>query len=48
MKLKYEVFIELNSRLIDYFYKNFKPLKWHSFNLLAIAVQLYNCREWRQ
>jgi hypothetical protein len=43
MKLKYEAFIELNSRLIDYFYKNFKPLKWHGFNLLAIdgtTVQL--------
>ena len=43
MKLKYEAFIELNSQLIGYFYKNFKPLKWHGFNLLAIdgtTVQL--------
>jgi len=43
MKLKYEAFIELNSQLIDYFYKNFKPLKWHGFNLPAIdgtTVQL--------
>ena len=43
MKLKYEAFIELNSQLIDYFYKNFKPLKWHGFNLPAVdgtAAQL--------
>ncbi len=36
MKLKYEAFIELNSQLLDYFYQNFKPVKWHGFNLLAI------------
>ena len=36
MKLKYEAFIELNMRLISYFYENFKPKQWHGFNLLAI------------
>ncbi|MCK5097743.1 MAG: transposase, partial [Desulfobacteraceae bacterium] len=43
MKLKYEAFIELNVQMVDYFYENFKPLKWHGFNLLAIdgtTVQL--------
>lgn len=36
MKLKFEAFIELNSQLINYFYKNFMPLRWNGFNLLAI------------
>ncbi len=36
MKLKYEAFIELNSHLTDHFYRNFSPLKWHGFNLIAI------------
>ena len=36
MKLRYEAFIELNSELVDHFYKNFRPLKWHGFNLLAV------------
>lgn len=43
MKLKYEAFIALNDDLINYFYKNFKPLKWNGFTLLAIdgtTVQL--------
>lgn len=43
MKLKYEAFIALNDNLINYFYKNFKPLKWNGFTLLAIdgtTVQL--------
>ena len=43
MKLKYEVFIELNHKMLDYFYKNFKPLKWNGLTLLAIdgtTVQL--------
>lgn len=43
MKLKYEAFIELNHHLIDHFYKNFKPLRWNGFTLLAIdgtTVQL--------
>lgn len=36
MKLKYEAFIELNARMVHYFYENFKPAQWHGFNLLAI------------
>ena len=36
MKLKYEAFIELNSHLADHFYRNFSPLKWHGFNLIAV------------
>jgi len=43
MKLKYEAFIAINDNLINYFYKNFKPLKWNGFTLLAIdgtTVQL--------
>jgi hypothetical protein len=43
MKLKYEAFIELNSRLTNHFYQNFSPLKWNGFTLLAIdgtTVQL--------
>ena len=35
-KLKYEAFVELNSHLVEHFYKYFNPLKWHGFNLLAI------------
>ncbi len=43
MKLKYQAFIELNSQLLNHFYGEFKPLKWHGFNLLAVdgsTVQL--------
>ena len=43
MKLKYEAFIDLNDHMLKYFYKNFKPLKWNGFTLLAIdgtTVQL--------
>ena len=43
MKLKFEVFIELNFQLVNYFYKNFNTLKWNGFKLLAIdgtTVQL--------
>jgi len=36
MKLKYEAFIELNSQLVAYFYRHFRPSKWNGFNLLAI------------
>jgi len=36
MKLKYEAFIELNSELVEHFYKHFRPLKWRGFNLLAV------------
>jgi hypothetical protein len=36
MKLKYEAFIELNSHLLEHFYRHFNPRKWHGFNLLAI------------
>lgn len=36
MKLKYQAFIELNQHLAEYFYQNFKPIKWHDFNLLVV------------
>lgn len=36
MKLGYEAFIELNRHLADYFYRKFKPLTWHGFNLVAV------------
>jgi len=36
MKLGYTAFIELNRHLADYFYRKFKPLTWHGFNLLAV------------
>ena len=36
MKLKHEAFIDLNMRLVSYFYKNFKPLQWYGFNLLCV------------
>ena len=48
MKLKYEVFVELNHKLIGYFYKNFKSLRWNGFTLLAIdgtTVQLPRIEE---
>jgi hypothetical protein len=35
MKLKFEALIELNSKMVSYFYKHFKPLQWNGFNLLA-------------
>lgn len=34
-KLKYEAFIELNSRQITYFYKHFEPVRWNGYRLLA-------------
>lgn len=43
MKLKYDAFIELNLRLIHFFYDNFTVSKWNGFNLLAVdgtTVQL--------
>lgn len=43
MKIKFQAFIDLNAQLIDYFYMNFKPIKWKGFTLLAIdgtTVQL--------
>jgi hypothetical protein len=43
MKLKYDAFIELNLRLIHFFYENFTVSKWNDFNLLAVdgtTVQL--------
>lgn len=43
MKLKYDAFIELNLRLIHFFYDNFTVSKWNDFNLLAVdgtTVQL--------
>ncbi len=36
MKLKYEAFIELNYRIVSYFYRNSRPLQWNGFDLLAI------------
>jgi hypothetical protein len=35
LKLKYEAFIELNRRLIEFFYNNIAHATWHGFNLLA-------------
>lgn len=34
-KLKYEAFIELNSRQVTYFYKHFEPVRWNGYRLLA-------------
>lgn len=36
VKLKYEAFLDLNSRLVEHFYQNFTPRKWNGFTLLAI------------
>ncbi|MCK5879201.1 MAG: hypothetical protein KAH24_05455 [Holophagae bacterium] len=36
MKLGYTAFTELDRHLADYFYRKFKPLKWHGFNLVAV------------
>lgn len=36
MKLKFEAFVELNQHLVNYFEKNFNPITWNSFRLLAI------------
>ena len=36
LKLKYEVFIELNQTQVGYFYEHLSPLRWHSFRLLAV------------
>ena len=36
MKLEYTAFIELNRHLTDYFYRKFKPVTWHGFNLVAV------------
>jgi len=36
MKLGYTAFTELNRHLADYFYRKFKPLTWHGFNLMAV------------
>lgn len=43
MKLKYQAFIELNARLVDYFYEKMRPVTWNGMHLLAIdgtTVQL--------
>jgi hypothetical protein len=36
MKLKYQAFIDLNLRMVDFFEKNFVPRTWHGFRQLAI------------
>lgn len=36
MKLKFHAFVELNQHLVSFFEKNFKPLTWRGFRLLAI------------
>ena len=36
MKLKFQAFVELNHRMVDYFEKYFNPKSWHGFRLLAI------------
>jgi hypothetical protein len=35
-KLKYEAFIQLNSRMISFFYNEFQHATWKGFNLIAI------------
>ena len=34
-RLKYQAFIELNSELVNFFYKQFPYRRWHGFRLLA-------------
>lgn len=34
-KLKYEAFVELNSRQVTYFYMHFEPVKWNGYRLVA-------------
>jgi len=36
MKLKFQAFVELNQRMVDYFEKYFNPKTWNGFRLLAI------------
>lgn len=36
MKLKFHTFVELNRHLVNFFEKDFRPLTWHGFRLLAI------------
>jgi hypothetical protein len=36
MKLKYQAFIDLNSRMVNFFEKSFVPRTWHGFRLIAI------------
>jgi len=40
MKVRFQVFIDLNHQLIAYFEKHFNPLTWHGFRLLAIDGSL--------
>ena len=43
MKLGYEALVELNSKMVSYFYRHFRPLQWNGFTLFAIdgtTVQL--------
>ena len=43
MKLGYEALVELNSKMVSYFYRHFRPLQWNDFTLFAIdgtTVQL--------
>ena len=36
MKLKFQAFVELNHRMVEYFEKYFNAKSWHGFRLLAI------------
>ena len=36
LKLRYEVFVELNQTQVAYFYEQGEPLRWHGLRLLAI------------
>ena len=36
MKLKFQAFVELNHRMVDYFEKYFNPKSWNGFRLIAI------------
>jgi hypothetical protein len=47
MKLAYDTFIDLNDRIVDYFYGHFTPLKWNGFYLQIIdgtTVRLPNIK----
>ncbi len=35
-KLKSEAFVDLNHRVVNYYYQHFKPVKWYGFYLLAV------------
>lgn len=40
MKLNFEAFCELNQKLVEYFYRHFKPPTWYTFRLLGVDGSL--------